>query len=145
MQSISRLEASPSLLAKGNLAAVSTIPFDLRKGPEAPKDVLLCTGRPGDENTIFVKGFDSSLGEEGVRNALTETFSKYGKVNQVRLPTDRETGDLKGIGFVEFEDQNGKVSQTPSLPLLSLSLSLTHSLIPHSVLETPKSREHWLH
>ena len=66
-------------------------------------------GRPSDDNTIFVKGFDSSLGEEGVREALTETFSKFGKVNQVRLPTDRETGDLKGIGFIEFETNEGKV------------------------------------
>lgn len=40
--------------------------------------------RPGEENTIFVKGFDSSLGEDAVREALTETFSKYGKVNQIR-------------------------------------------------------------
>lgn len=72
-------------------------------------------GRPSDDNTIFVKGFDSSLGEDGVRAALTETFSKYGKVNQVRLPSDRETGDLKGIGFIEFESQDAKASSQPML------------------------------
>jgi nucleolin len=65
--------------------------------------------RPGEENTIFVKGFDSSLGEDAVREQLTEVFSKYGKVNQIRLPTDRESGELKGISFVEFADQAGKV------------------------------------
>ncbi len=62
-----------------------------------------------DSNTIFVKGFDSSLGEDGVRSALTETFSRFGEVKAVRLPTDRETGDLKGIGFVEFGSQEAKV------------------------------------
>lgn len=66
-----------------------------------------------DSNTIFVKGFDSSLGEDGVRDALTETFSKYGEVKAVRLPTDRETGDLKGIGFIEFGSQDAKVGEFP--------------------------------
>lgn len=74
------------------------------------KNGSLYAGRPSDDNTIFVKGFDTSLGEDGVREALSETFGKYGKVNQVRLPTDRETGELKGIGFIEFENQEAKVS-----------------------------------
>jgi len=57
-----------------------------------------------------VKGFDSSLGEDAVREQLTEVFSKYGKVNQIRLPTDRDSGELKGISFIEFADQAGKVA-----------------------------------
>ena len=59
--------------------------------------------------TIFVKGFDRSLGEEDVRSALTEAFGECGEVTQVRLPMDRETGELKGIGFIEFGTNEAKV------------------------------------
>ncbi|KAL4434185.1 hypothetical protein ABPG75_000626 [Micractinium tetrahymenae] len=58
--------------------------------------------------TIFVKGFDSSLGEDEVRNQLTEAFGAAGTVVNVRLPTDRESGELKGIGFVEFDSAAAK-------------------------------------
>ena len=59
--------------------------------------------------TIFVKGFDRSLGEDDVRAALQEAFGECGEVTQVRLPMDRETGELKGIGFIEFSTAEGKV------------------------------------
>ncbi|MBD2102604.1 RNA-binding protein [Leptolyngbya sp. FACHB-261] len=36
---------------------------------------------------------------------LTEVFTEYGKVKRVQLPTDRETGRLRGFGFVEMEDE----------------------------------------
>ena len=45
-----------------------------------------------------------------MRTQLQEAFAQYGKVKGVRLPTDRDTGELKGIGFVEFADQDGKAS-----------------------------------
>jgi RNA recognition motif. (a.k.a. RRM, RBD, or RNP domain) len=60
-------------------------------------------GGDADSTTIFVKGFDKYLGEDGIREALMEAFGSCGTVTSVRLPTDRETGELKGIGFVEFE------------------------------------------
>lgn len=45
-----------------------------------------------------------------MRNQLTEAFGQCGTVVNVRLPTDRESGELKGIGFVEFETTEAKVS-----------------------------------
>lgn len=33
---------------------------------------------------------------------LTEVFSEYGTVKRVQLPTDRETGRMRGFGFVEL-------------------------------------------
>jgi RNA recognition motif-containing protein len=33
---------------------------------------------------------------------LTEVFAEYGTVKRVQLPTDRETGRLRGFGFVEM-------------------------------------------
>ena len=59
--------------------------------------------------TIFVKGFDKYLGEDAVRQQLTEAFAECGTVNNVRLPSDRESGELKGIGFIEFGSVDAKV------------------------------------
>jgi len=67
-------------------------------------------GRPSDGVTIFVKGFDKYAGEDAVRQALTEAFAEKGEVVAVRLPSDRETGELKGIGFVEFASAEGKAA-----------------------------------
>jgi RNA recognition motif-containing protein len=33
---------------------------------------------------------------------LTTVFSKYGTVKRVNLPVDRETGRVRGFGFVEL-------------------------------------------
>ena len=62
-----------------------------------------------DPTTIFVKGFSRDLGEDDVRQQLTEAFQECGAINSVRLPTDRETGALKGIAFIEFASPDGKV------------------------------------
>ena len=41
-----------------------------------------------DTNTIFVRGFDKSQGEDDVRAALQEAFGECGEVVNVRLPSD---------------------------------------------------------
>ena len=56
-----------------------------------------------------MKGFSRDLGEDDVRQQLTEAFQECGAINSVRLPTDRETGALKGIAFIEFASPDGKV------------------------------------
>lgn len=33
---------------------------------------------------------------------LTSAFTEYGSVKRVQLPTDRETGRMRGFGFVEM-------------------------------------------
>ena len=66
--------------------------------------------------TIFVKGFDKYLGEEAIRQQLTETFAECGAVSTVRLPTDRESGELKGIGFIEFGSVEAKVCTAVQSP-----------------------------
>jgi RNA recognition motif-containing protein len=35
---------------------------------------------------------------------LTEVFAEYGTVKRVQLPTDRETGRMRGFGFVELDN-----------------------------------------
>lgn len=34
---------------------------------------------------------------------VTSVFAEYGSVKRVMLPTDRETGRMRGFGFVEME------------------------------------------
>jgi nucleolin len=55
------------------------------------------TGPPS--NTLFVANLAFSVKEDTLR----ELFGEYGEVKSVRLPTDRESGRPKGIGYVEFE------------------------------------------
>ena len=64
-----------------------------------------------DGTTILVKGFDRYLGEDAVREQLTAAFAHCGAVSTVRLPTESESGELKGIGFIEFATTEAKVSQ----------------------------------
>ncbi len=33
---------------------------------------------------------------------LTQTFAEYGTVKRVQLPTDRETGRMRGFAFIEM-------------------------------------------
>ena len=49
-------------------------------------------------STIFV----ANLAFSATSDAVGEEFSKYAEVVGVRLPTDRETGEPKGFGYVEF-------------------------------------------
>jgi RNA recognition motif-containing protein len=39
---------------------------------------------------------------------LTSVFSEYGSVKRVQLPTDRETGRMRGFGFVELDSDSNE-------------------------------------
>lgn len=52
---------------------------------------------------IFVGSLPFSASEEEVR----ELFAQHGNVHSVKLITDRETGRLRGFGFVEMDDAEG--------------------------------------
>jgi RNA recognition motif-containing protein len=43
-----------------------------------------------------------NLSYQVTKDALSEVFAEYGTVKQVQLPTDRESGRLRGFGFVEM-------------------------------------------
>ncbi len=51
-------------------------------------------------STLFV----GNLSFNSTEDSLWEVFATYGDVKSVRLPTDRETGNPKGFGYVEFTD-----------------------------------------
>lgn len=48
--------------------------------------------------TIYVGNLDYEVTED----ALSGVFTEYGTVKRVQLPTDRETGRLRGFAFVEM-------------------------------------------
>ena len=43
-----------------------------------------------------------NLSYEVTQEDLTEIFAEYGSVKRVQLPVDRETGRMRGFGFVEM-------------------------------------------
>lgn len=43
-----------------------------------------------------------NLSYEVTQESLNAVFKEYGTVKRVQLPTDRETGRLRGFGFVEM-------------------------------------------
>lgn len=43
-----------------------------------------------------------NLSFEVTQEDLTSVFAEYGSVKRVQLPTDRETGRMRGFGFVEM-------------------------------------------
>ncbi len=46
-----------------------------------------------------------NLSYEVDQNDLNEVFSEYGTVKRVHIPTDRETGRVRGFAFVEMESE----------------------------------------
>ncbi|MEM8807512.1 MAG: RNA-binding protein [Cyanobacteria bacterium J06635_1] len=43
-----------------------------------------------------------NLSYDVTQDDLTQAFSEYGTVKNTYLPTDRETGRMRGFGFVEM-------------------------------------------
>ncbi|MGA9379065.1 MAG: RNA-binding protein [Phormidium sp.] len=43
-----------------------------------------------------------NLSYEVTQDDLSHVFAEYGTVKRVQLPTDRETGRLRGFGFIEM-------------------------------------------
>ena len=50
--------------------------------------------------SIYVGNLSYDVTEED----LSDVFAEYGTVKRVYLPTDRETGKMRGFGFVEMSN-----------------------------------------
>ena len=46
-----------------------------------------------------------NLSYDVTQEDLSEVFKEYGTVKRVQLPTDRETGRVRGFGFVEMDSE----------------------------------------
>ena len=51
--------------------------------------------------TIYV----GNLSYQATEDDLKTVFAEYGSVKRVVLPTDRETGKMRGFAFVEMKDE----------------------------------------
>ena len=51
--------------------------------------------------SIYVGNLSYEINKED----LTEVFTEYGTVQRVHLPTDRDTGRLRGFAFVEMKTE----------------------------------------
>ena len=47
-----------------------------------------------------------NLSYDATEADLTSIFAEYGSVKRVQLPTDRETGRMRGFGFVEMSAES---------------------------------------
>jgi len=56
-----------------------------------------------------------NLNYEVTQEDLNEAFGEYGTVKRVHLPADRETGRMRGFGFVEMETDEQEVEAINSL------------------------------
>lgn len=51
--------------------------------------------------TIYI----GNLSYRATADDLTEVFADYGTIKRVALPTDRETGRMRGFAFVELAEE----------------------------------------
>jgi len=51
--------------------------------------------------SIYVGNLDWSINQED----LNEVFSEYGNIKRVHIPTDRDTGRVRGFAFVEMAEE----------------------------------------
>jgi RNA recognition motif-containing protein len=61
--------------------------------------------------SIYVGNLSYDVTEEDIRQVFTE----YGTVKRVQLPTDRETGRMRGFGFVEMESDDQETAAIEAL------------------------------
>ncbi|KAL3897489.1 MAG: hypothetical protein SGCHY_003380 [Lobulomycetales sp.] len=106
---------SPELAAKalkqcsGKTLADREIRLDLStpKAPDSDANVHRKTPRveppkSSVSDTLFIANLPLEKSEEELRGEMEELFSEHGSIVKVRLPCDRDSGKLKGFGYVQF-------------------------------------------
>ncbi|GJN06240.1 hypothetical protein PR202_ga23948 [Eleusine coracana subsp. coracana] len=71
------------------------------------RDVLRTIHRAADSDPAQRKIFVHGLGWDVTADTLTEAFSPYGEIEDLRVVTDRNTGKCKGYGFILFRRRSG--------------------------------------
>ncbi|HAG82400.1 MAG TPA: RNA-binding protein [Cyanobacteria bacterium UBA11162] len=61
--------------------------------------------------SIYIGNLSYEVTEEDV----STIFAEYGTVKRVQLPTDRDTGRMRGFGFVEMETETEEAAAIDAL------------------------------
>ncbi|WP_421654585.1 RNA recognition motif domain-containing protein [Leptothermofonsia sp. ETS-13] len=61
--------------------------------------------------SIYVGNLSYEVTEDGI----SQTFAEYGTVKRVQLPTDRDTGRVRGFAFVEMSTEAEEQSAIEAL------------------------------
>ena len=61
--------------------------------------------------SIYVGNLSYDVKEEN----LNAVFAEYGTVRRVQIPTDRETGRVRGFGFVEMSSEDEEAAAIEAL------------------------------
>ncbi|MEO1429606.1 MAG: RNA-binding protein [Cyanobacteria bacterium J06632_19] len=56
-----------------------------------------------------------NLSYEVTEGSLNAVFAEYGTVKRVQIPTDRETGKVRGFGFVEMSTEDEEAAAIDAL------------------------------
>lgn len=56
-----------------------------------------------------------NLSYEATQEDLNEVFAEYGTVKRVQVPTDRETGRMRGFAFVEMSTEDEEAAAIEAL------------------------------
>ncbi|BAY28411.1 RNP-1 like RNA-binding protein [Tolypothrix tenuis PCC 7101] len=56
-----------------------------------------------------------NLSYQVTEDALTAVFAEYGSVKRVQIPTDRETGRVRGFAFVEMSSDDEETAAIEAL------------------------------
>jgi cold-inducible RNA-binding protein len=54
------------------------------------------------QNKLFIGNLSFKLSDDDIR----ELFEKFGKITEVAIPTNRETGRPRGFAFITFETED---------------------------------------
>ncbi|KAI9894152.1 MAG: hypothetical protein M1814_004006 [Vezdaea aestivalis] len=77
-------------------------------------------------STLFV----GNISFEADEDAVSQEFGAFATVKSVRLPTDRESGEMKGYGYVEFyseEDAEKAITEGAGMMICGRSVRLDYS------------------
>lgn len=85
--------------------------LDFAKGrstqtPRSGNDGSFQKAARGNSSSIFIRGFDKNLSEDEIRSSLEQHFSDCGEMTRVSIPTDHESGAIKGMAYIDFKDQD---------------------------------------
>ncbi|WP_204102992.1 MULTISPECIES: RNA-binding protein [Spirulina sp. CCY15215] len=61
--------------------------------------------------TVYIGNLSHDATEEDVNGV----FAEYGSVKRVKIPLDRETGQRRGFGFVDMEEEKGETAAIENL------------------------------